>query len=75
MSKPSLSTPDRKARAARPRVGLWIVWRYKGDKGWQVGYVRDSYAGGYVVYLTENEYSSGYSGSKVCADDIDWRKK
>jgi hypothetical protein len=54
---------------------LWIVWRYKGDKGWQVGYVRDSYAGGYVVYLTENEYSSGYSGSKVCADDIDWRKK
>ena len=58
-------------RKLRPQSGMWIVWRYKGNKGWDVSYVRDSFGGGYVVHLTDSEYSN--SGSKVCVDDIDWK--
>jgi hypothetical protein len=68
MSKDTIKT-------RRPKPGMWIVWRYKGDRGWQVNYVRESFGAGYVVHLTDNEYGSGFGGVRVCADDIDWKIK
>jgi hypothetical protein len=67
---------DKKAkRPRRPQVGMWIIWRFKCDKGWHIGYVRESFGAGYVVHLTDSEYASSPSGSKVCVDDIDWKIK
>ena len=71
MKPNTLSTET--VRNKRPKIGTWIVWRYKGDKGWNVAYVRESYAAGYVVHLTDTDYGS--YGSRVCADDIDWKIK
>ena len=54
---------------------MWIVWRYKGDRNWQIGYVKESFGAGYVVHLTDSEYATSYNGSRVCVDEIDWKIK
>lgn len=62
-------------RQRRPQTGMWIVWRYKGDRNWQIGYVKESFGAGYVVHLTDSEYATSYNGSRVCVDEIDWKIK
>ena len=62
-------------RVHTPRVGVEIVWRFKDNKGWSVGFVREVMGGRRVIRITETPYSSGYSGSNVAVSDIDWHAK
>lgn len=56
-----------------PRVNAEIVWRFKDNKGWRVGTVREVMAGGKVVKLEDGRAS--YGGDLVSVEDIEWHLK
>lgn len=67
---------DKKSvRSPKASVGLWIVWRFKDNKGWQKGYIKEALAGGKVIRITDTDYSSEHNGSTVAVADIDWYRQ
>lgn len=67
-----VAKPKRQPKAL---PGLWIVWRMKGAATWQKGYIKDSYAKGKIIRITDSQYSSEHTGSMVAVDDIDWMRQ
>ena len=51
----------------RPKEESVIVWRFRGDKGWGRGYVREVYASGKVIEISAN---LAFDLVSVC--DIEW---
>lgn len=62
-------------RRPRPDLGARIVWRFKDNKGWQKGYVKEHLGGGKIIRITDDEYSSAHNGSIVALNDIDWERQ
>ncbi|MDZ4250900.1 MAG: hypothetical protein U0990_12560 [Candidatus Nanopelagicales bacterium] len=65
--KPSPSTPPQR----KPGLGAQIVWRFKGDKGWRKGIVRNLMAKNRIVVIGETNYAT-FGNDTVAFDDIDW---
>lgn len=64
--------PEPKAkRQPKPICGLYIVWRFKGDRCWLTGYLKETLAKGKILWITDSEWSS-HGGHKVHVEDIDW---
>lgn len=61
-------------RNRSPKNGTEIVWRFKDNKGWRVGFVRGVLAKGRIVEISEGRYSS-WGIDTVSIDDIDWYLK
>ena len=58
----------------KPEEGMEIVWRFKDNKGWRVGRVREVMADGRVIRIHDNEFVS-LVGDTVALRDIDWYMK
>jgi hypothetical protein len=60
-------------REPKPQSGLWIVWRFKDNKGWREGYIKQTMAKGRILKITETNYS--HDGETVALADIDWYRR
>jgi hypothetical protein len=55
----------------RPKQSQEIVWRFKDNKGWRTGWVRELMGGYQIARITEGEHQSS-GGEIVAIEDIDW---
>lgn len=70
-----METETKPKRAPKAIPGLHIVWRMKGNHGWQKGYIRDALAKGKIIHIVEGQYSGPSGGDIVAVDDIDWLRQ
>ena len=56
----------------KPTKDAEIVWRFKDNKGWSTGFVREIMARGKVIHITDGKFSGPYNGNKVALADIEW---
>jgi hypothetical protein len=54
-----------------PKKGSSIVWRFRGNRGWRVAYVRSLKANGQIVELVDTK-SMTMADELVYVRDIEW---